>query len=304
MLKGYPLNIKSEEHRGELLRDARYYHLKGLEQRLILHEISHNLARRHTEILIRLDDIRQSGISYVADSADSQSSGPSPVSSSSNTPAASGWIHYQRPFVDSEAYALVVEITGDESMHLSIAPGPVGSPARMGRATFFRQTLARITSLFSLIASKMSLPIAQPLGLMMGEQSSGAAGTPVSPSDTGVSDERVKVRIGSDADVTIDGKRWQSDRRRDEAEDGSDSEADTPESASGHSGKKRRRVDDKSREDGEELVVTRSQWRLRVQPMSSGIRPGRSGMEVVLGAVKIDAYRSERARNARRGFLS
>ena len=58
-LKGYPVEVRGDEHRTELLRDARYFHLKGLEQRLIPHHISYNLARKTTEILVRLEDLRQ-----------------------------------------------------------------------------------------------------------------------------------------------------------------------------------------------------------------------------------------------------
>ena len=74
VLKGYPLKIRDEEHRAELLRDARFFHLKGLEQRLIAHHISYNLERQQSEIVIRLENIRQSGVSFVADSAESSAS--------------------------------------------------------------------------------------------------------------------------------------------------------------------------------------------------------------------------------------
>lgn len=300
VLKGYPLKILNEEHRAELLRDARYFHLKGLEQRLIPHQISYNLARQRTEIVIRLEDIRQSGVSFVADSADSNSSStvPSPASSSTVSVTGPGWVYYQRPYVDAEPSALIAEITGDESVHLSIAPGYANALARLARATFHRQTLIRITSLFSVIASKMNLPITQPLGLMMLECEAGASAPSVSPGDTSVSDEKVKARIGPDADVIIDGKAWIHGEENVEAEDDDDMDVDAANNA-----RKRQRRATVVEDDGEELIVKRSQWRLRVQPVSGGGQPARGGMEVVLGAVKIEAYRNERARNAERGFL-
>lgn len=48
-----------------------------------------------------------------------------------------------------------------------------------------------------------------------------------------------------------------------------------------------------------EWIVRTGQWRLRIQ----GTRGGKSAVECVLVAVKIDAYSCERARNASRGFL-
>lgn len=300
-LKGYPVEVRSEEHRTELLKDARYFHLKGLEQRLIPHEISYNLARRKTEILIRIEDIRQSGISFVADSA-SQSSSTSPESgSSSTTPSGPGWVYYQRPYVDSEAYSLIVEVSGEEATFLSIAPGSPSTPARLGRATFYRQTLARITSLFSVIANKMNLPITQPLGLMMMERGAGVASLPVSPGNTGVSEERVKVRIGADADVTVDGEKWLVGEDENDDDD-EESGMDIDPAESSRTNKKRKRTEEE--DEGEEWVVKQAQWRLRVQPMSGGAQAGRTGMEVILSAVKIEAYSNERARNVARGFLA
>ncbi|KAK5164480.1 uncharacterized protein LTR77_009686 [Saxophila tyrrhenica] len=302
ILKGYPVEIRSEEHRAELLRDARYFHLKGLEQRLIPHSISYNLARKRHEIAIRLEDVRQSGISYVADGV-AQSSGdaPSPAPTPSTPPTQPGWIYYQRPYVDGESHSLILEISGDESTFLSVAPAPSSpAPARLGRAMFQRQTLARVTSLFSVIANKMNLPITQPLGLMMMERGAGVASLPVSPGNTGVSEERVKVRIGADADVTVDGRPWKVGGEEEDDEDESGMDIDPSES--GRSGKKRKRNEDD--DDGEEWVLKKALWRLRVQPLSGGAQMGRSGMEVILGAVKIEAYSNERARNAARGFLT
>lgn len=300
VLKGYPLEIRNEEHRAELLRDARYFHLKGLEQRLIPHQISFNLARQQAEIVMRLEDIRQSGVSFVADDADSSSGStvPSPASSSTVSVTGPGWVHYQRPYVDAEPYALIIEITGDESMRLSVAPGSPTAQARLARATFHRQTLARMTSLFSVIASKMNLPVTQPLGLMMLEREAGATAPSVSPGNTGVSEEKVKARIGPDANVIIDGKVWPVRPEDVDSEDEDDMDVDANTTARS----RRRRTADEE-DGGKELVVKRSQWRLRVQPAGGGGQTARGGMEVILGAVKIEAYRNERARNAERGFL-
>ncbi|KAK3109597.1 hypothetical protein LTR53_016978 [Teratosphaeriaceae sp. CCFEE 6253] len=302
ILKGCPVEIKSDEHRSELLRDARYFHLKGLEQRLMPHAISYNLARKSSEILLRLEDIRQSGISFVSDSAATSPAASPGTATSSSTPTRPGWVHYQRPYVDSEAHSLIVETGGTECAMLSIAPGSSAAAARFGRATFHRQTLSRVTSLLSVIAHKMNLPITQPLGLLMMERGQGVAGLPVSPGNSGLSEERVKVRIGADAEVVVDGKRWAVGE---DEEDGSEAGSMSVDLAEGaRVGGKRRRVGGgEEEEEGEEWVLRKAQWRLRVQPLPGGAQAGRSGMEVILGAVKLEAYSSERGRNAARGFL-
>ncbi|KAK5138533.1 hypothetical protein LTR08_000121 [Meristemomyces frigidus] len=297
ILKGYPVEVRNDEHRTELLRDARYFHLKGLEQRLIPHKISYNLARKNTEIVIRLEDIRQSGVVFVSDGAGASSSS----SSAANTPNGPGWVFYQRPYVDPEAYSLIVDIGGDEGTFLSIGPGSSFSPARVGRASFHRQTLSRIASLFSVIANKINLPVTQPLGLMMMDRSAGVASVPVSPETTGLSEERVKVRIGSDADVTVDGIKWLVGEEDEDDDDGSGMEVDPSESSRAQ--RKRRRVH-AVEDEGEDWVVRRAQWRLRVQPAQPGAQGGKGGMEIILGAVKIDAVSSERGRNTARGFLT
>ncbi|KAK6439840.1 hypothetical protein LTR95_003935 [Oleoguttula sp. CCFEE 5521] len=291
VLKGYPLQIRCKEHREELLRDARYFHLKGLEQRLIPCDISHNLARGKSEILIRLEDVRQSGISFLSDAvaAPSEPSDASPASTVSLAPAigGAGWIYYQRPYIDAEAHALIVEISGDESTELAVAAPIHNAPVRYGRAVFSGLTLARITSLFGVVANKMNLPITQPLGLMLMDTGKGISSLGVSPRNTGISDERVKVRLGTDVDVMLDGK----ERRVKEEEGDVDMDADEDEAS-------RRREASGEEEEADEWIVKKAQWRLRVQPI-----PGGSGMEVILGAVKIEAYSSEKARNAARGFL-
>ncbi|KAK0912480.1 hypothetical protein LTR02_002864 [Friedmanniomyces endolithicus] len=274
LLKGYPVEIRSEDHRTELLRDVRYFHLKGLEQRLIPHTISYNLARKQSEILVRLEDIRQSGVSFVSDGAAASPASVSPGDSSASTPIGPGWVFYQRP---ARRWVLCGTVrTRDVPSTNAVADH----------------------ELLSVIANKMNLPVTQPLGLMMLERGAGVTGL---PGNSGPSDERVKVRIGPDAEVTVDGKRWPG---------GEDDEADSEASSMNidstgtpRAGGKRRRVGDED-EEGEEWIVRNAQWRVRVQPMQGAAQAGRSSMEVILGAVKIDAYSTERGRNAARGFLA
>ena len=110
----------------------------------------------------------------------------------------------------------------------------------------------------------------------------------------------MKVRIGSDAHVTVDGTLWLVGEDDEEEDDESGMDVDPSEA----SRSKKRKRGGEEQDEGEELVVKRGQWRLRVQPLAGGAQAGKSGMEVILGAVKIEAYSSERARNATRGFLS
>ncbi|KAI6828092.1 hypothetical protein KC332_g7606 [Hortaea werneckii] len=280
VLKGYPLEIRSEEHRQELLRDARYFHLKGLEQRLIPHHISYNMGRGTTEIVIRLEDVRQSGIVFVANKANESPSRDSPAgpeaTSSSVYP---GWIYYQRPYVDSEAYNLILEITGEEETYLSLMTDRASVAGRVAKAAFHRQTLARITSLFSVIATKANAPIIQAFSLQ----------------NPKFKDERVQVRIGSDAYVTLNGRPWSIESGIEVVEHADDEMND---------GRTLQQIEGRERIYGKgqdmDWIVKKAQWRLRVQPAHFG---GRSGVEVVLIPVRIEAITDERARNAARGFL-
>ena len=134
---------------------------------------------------------------------------------------------------------------------------------------------------------------------MMMERGAGVASLPVSPGNTGVSEEKVKVRIGVDADVTLDGERWfnQQEEEEEDEDDASGMDVDSAETL--RAKKRRRKVDEE--DEGEDWVVVKAQWRLRVQPVGGVV--GSSKMEVILGAVKIEAFSSERGRNTARGFL-
>lgn len=334
MLKGYPLHIRDQEHRAELLRDCRYFHLRGLEQKLIAHEISYNLERQRSEICLRLEDVKPSGVSFVSDIRHSEA------------PASGGWVNYARPFVDDTSYEMILEISA-ESMVVDL---------KDMRADFHGLTKARVSSLFQVVANKMNLPTNAPLGLMM--LSGGQSAQPASPGHTPLSEDRVKIRIERTADIILDGEPYEVDwsglhsrmQARAASEANTDPEA-MSETASTHGlsrtssfvgmpqpqrpqrqssvssdsaavqaqshlsvppvqatrflsgaplNKKRKRQD--SLESLGDWVVRTGQWRLRVQPNPQDLLRG--GYEIVFVAVKIDAYSEERARNARRSFLS
>ncbi|KAH6078135.1 hypothetical protein HBI65_226400 [Parastagonospora nodorum] len=293
ILQGYAPEIRNEVHRSQLLRDARYFHLKGLEQKLIPCEISYNLKRQESEILMRLEDIRQSGVSFVPDESlsDSESVSPSAAPSISFPSARPGLVSYARPYTDdhSQTNILVLEISNGESTTLHLSPSAQTSTTINPRATFHNSTLARITSLFSVIASKMGLPATQPLGLMYLQTGSGVAAQPVSPANSGVSEGRVRVRLDKDCAFSLDGEAAEISTDETSRRVGVRRERDATWVWGGA-------------RDGEETewIVKRAHWRLRVEPVEFD---GETRMQVVLCGVKVEVFSVERRRNVSRGFL-
>lgn len=331
ILQGYSIEIKSDEHRSQLLRDARYFHLKGLEQRLIPCEISWNLKRQQSEILVRLEDIRQSGVSFSPDKTPgdsettTQSGGqpqPSPSASKAASPATSmtscstacrpGFVSYARPYTDdhSRTNILILEVSARESTTLYLpfsAPQASLSPTLNLRVTFHNSSLARITSLFSVIASKMGLPPTQPLGLMYLQTGSGVAAQPVSPANSGVSERRVRVCLDTDCAISLDG--YAAELSVDEASNRVGiRRSPTPDCSDVHwlwgGAKPDPETRDTLRADEEEQqvewVVKRAHWRVRVEAIECD---GERRAQVVLLGVKIEAFSVERTRNVERGFL-
>lgn len=299
LLQGYDVYIRDEGHRAELLRDARYFHLRGVEQKLIPCDISFNLARGRREMLIKLEDIRQSGVGFTPDAHSAGVFRDNSGASKPATPLAAheqglgaptGCISYQRPFVDDRAADLVLEVSGAEAMTVDAAAL---------RAVFQDKTKARISSLFSVIANKLNLPSTVPLGLMMMQSGGGVAAQPVSPANSGVSGERVRVRVGRDAHVELDGAVVEWAEREVEAErrGGGGGASAAVERALPPV---RRWKDDVDIGLGAEWVVTKSQWRLRVEAAEDDS----SRVEVVMQAVRVQAHTEERFRNAKRGFLT
>jgi hypothetical protein len=341
LLQGYHVNIRDESHRAELLRDARYFHLKGVEQRLIPCDISFNLSRGTSEILVRLEDIRQSGVSFKTDTqlynsitTPTSTSGspvvpsskpPTPTpQSTTNTPAATpstssaGTVFYARPYTDDHTNTniLILEIGSPESTRLHFPPSTshtmsssASSPPSLDlRATFYGQTLARITSLFSVAAAKMGLPATQPLGLMMLQSGGGVAAQPISPANSGVSESRVRVRWEEDAWVEVDGMGVEVVKSengtvgvRKVRARGNRSVGDGEERMEGVDGEEEEWVlgGSKREEEEREWIVKKAHWRLRVEPVV-----GEGGrMQVVMCPVRIEAISCERTRNRQRGFL-
>lgn len=302
LLHGYPLHIRNEEHRASILRDCRYYHLRGLEQKVIPHEISENPLRGRSEIVIRLEDVRQSGVQFSSDT---------PVSSPLSDPGLTGgWVVYARPFVDDKSHYLIIEIGGD-SATLDLTSM---------RADFHGLTKARVSSLFQVVANKMNLPTKAPLGLMM--MSGGASTQPASPAHSALGEDRVAIRIDRDTDLVVDGESYafpSSDddsnlafspqprpmkrRRIDMEQMGSDRLSPfDPSSTNAYTYTSPHAHTETSQLNGvmsRNWIVRTGQWRLRVQRNESANR-----LELVFIAVKLDVYTTEWRRNRARQFLS
>ncbi|KAL1898886.1 hypothetical protein Sste5346_003297 [Sporothrix stenoceras] len=303
LLRGYPVSIRDETHRQTLLRDCRYFNFKGLEQKLIPHSLTYNLARLRYEMALRVEDVLKSGISVANE--------PTLVD-----PLA-GWVNYARPFVDDKPAELVLEI-GSENTKLhffppasttSVASPTPGSTGRHGtRAEFFRDTKIRIARLFEVISTKLNLPpTTQPLGLLMSK--GGASSQPPSPGNTPLSDDLVRVVLEPETAITLDGRPFALPETL--ADDDSATDAVLSPSGGGEPGpsRKRRRVDYAALSGGGSAVpggsagtawtIKTGLWRLRIQ----GVKNGKSAVECVLVGVKLDAMSSELARNQERGFL-
>lgn len=318
LLRGYPVHIRDAAHRASLLRDAKYFNFKGLEQRLIPHCLAFNQARCRDEISLRLDDVLKSGLSVAPE--------PTPAD-----PLA-GWVNYARPFVDEKPAELVLEI-GGEASKIIFAPGPESGATGM-RAEFFRDAKTRVGRMFEVIATKLNLPpTTQPLGLLMA--SGGAGSQPASPGNTPLSQDLVRVVLDPDTSIVLDGQPYtahqpsgegiRDDHQRQHQGAGGGGGGGNPmpaplwsvqdlpmsmgNSAAGGTPlppRKRRHVElGTPRGNGagaggaEEWVIKTGQWRLRIE----GVKNGKSSVECVLVAVKLDCLRSEHARNTQRAFL-
>lgn len=173
MLMGYEVEIRSPEHRANLLKDARYFHLKGLEQKLIHCEMSYNLKKGRNEILIRLEDIRQSGVGYLPDGQEG--------GEDANGRFVGGSVTYARPYSDDASlnHHLILETSSSETATLHFQP--TGSETTY--IDFQGDTLRRITALLNIVATKMGRDSTTPL-----------AGP------------RLSVEIDTDASLLLDGR--------------------------------------------------------------------------------------------------
>ncbi|KAF4126338.1 domain containing protein, partial [Geosmithia morbida] len=302
LLRGYPLEVRGEAHRETLARDARYFHFKGLEQKLVAHSLSYNPSRRRREIAIRLEAIQKRGISVVPDLGSVSYPGSNPDLDSDLDPGyATSWVWYARPFVDDQPAELVVEIGADPATVTltrqaddgiggsSSSGGGTAGPAATLTATavFSGDTAGRVARLLAVVGSKMT---------------SGPSG----PSPLSEQGGAIPASFPPEAAVVLDGvdlappHAYRDGDRGGEEEEVSSS-IDNP--------RKRRRV---HREaglgaradlglgpgfDGDVVwTVKKALWRVKVETVGDSVR-------CVLVAVKVDAVSSELGRNMTRTFL-
>ena len=265
LLRGYPVHIRNEAHRASLLKDCRYFNFKGLEQRLIPHSIAFNQSRLRDEITLRLEDILKSGVSVAAEPT--------------RTDPLAGWVNYARPFVDEHPAELVLEVGGEATR---LHPGHL-------RVEFLRDVRVRVARLLEVIDAKLNLaPSRPPLPLLPAEPS---------PGNTSLADDLVPVVLGPEASIVLDGRPWSPGMDEGDEEDDDDMAGD----ASLLPERKRRRTELSSAAGGADgWVVRTGQWRIRIQSS----RNGKSPVECVFVAVKLDAISSERSRNSSRSFLN
>ncbi|KAK6505973.1 hypothetical protein TWF506_010900 [Arthrobotrys conoides] len=174
LLRGYPVEIRSDTHRAALLRDCRYYHLRGLEQKLIAHTISYNSTREREEITIRIEDIKPSGLNFALDSSDKML----------------GFVTYARPFNDETGRELVLEIGNEHIIVSSVTMS----------ATFREDTKKRVAAIAKLIFGKISsastAATRRAIPALLGQPYTPAA------------DLAMRVIVDEDTDVLLDGRAW------------------------------------------------------------------------------------------------
>jgi hypothetical protein len=291
LLRGYPVHIRDDAHRQTLLRDVRYFNFKGLEQRLIPHSITYNQSRRREEIVLRLADVMKSGVTVA----------PEPIASDPNV----GWVNYARPFVDAPAYELILEIGGEAT---KLCLGQETTPT----IEFLRDTKVRIARLLGVIASKLSLPPTSQTLDLLGFDSQSA-----DPGDAQLNESAIRVELDPEASIVLDGSRWSPSTHK-LIDDGAgatappDVDVQFPPFVSDVSSlsrgavsptRKKRRLDQQDPFETaptNEWIIRTGQWRLRIQ----SARDRTPAVECAFVAVKLDAIRSELARNASRGFLA
>lgn len=251
-LRGYPLRIKDEEHRAELLRDCRYFHLRGLEQRLVRCEIGFDAKRDVEEITIGLEDVKTTGLSIVE-----RNNLPVQEPDVPAIVSRRGWVHYKRPFVDEQARELIIEIGGEKD--------PTMLDLDEGKAAFRGRSQAKVDALLKAVAKKVDPDVTLTL-----------------PGDGSLT-----FSINETTDLNLDGKSASLEAW--------DNMADETAARRG----KKRKLDDTVEREPVQWEVRTGQWKLLLhRPLDS------CNMAIVLVAMKIDAFSCEKARNARRRFLS
>ncbi|KAG6008542.1 hypothetical protein E4U21_004382 [Claviceps maximensis] len=299
LLRGYEVRVRDEAHRQELLRDARYFHFKGLEQQLLPHHLCYNSFQGYSEITMRLENVQKSGISIVYEQEQQQTWSPFFAR-----------ISYARPYIDDSSADLILEI-GDQSSRIHFHSHTNTGP----RLELLGDAKARVGKLLQVIATRLNLPsTTQTPGLPIASCST--ASQPAAPGITPLGQgDVVRVVLGPETSITLDGREYIAPAAEksgqptdlcmslDSSSSPSSFSASVPSSHHHPNGdtvpqlypRKRKRAEDVQHS----WTVMTGQWRLRI--LATNI--ARSTVECVFVAVKIDAVSSEMKRNSARQFL-
>jgi hypothetical protein len=184
LLKGYQVEVRSEEHRKMLVRDARYFCFRGVEQGLVRCRVSAFLDDAASEgdgdgvvreeIEIGVGDVRVSGVSFV-EGVEGDGSGKEGFH---------GEVQYARPYVDDIGRRLVLEVGGD-----SVVRVVMDCDGKSGHAKFWGKTAVKMKRLVGVVGTRSGLSL---------PDSEGRQGVPFG----------VRCTIGNQAVVVVDGKRW------------------------------------------------------------------------------------------------
>ncbi|KAK2601989.1 hypothetical protein QQS21_004415 [Conoideocrella luteorostrata] len=238
LLRGYPVHIRNQSHREELLRDARYFHFKGLEQQLIPHQISYNSLRQQEEITIQLENIKKSGISVSVGGA---------ITATSSAPV---FVNYARPHVDDRGRELILEIRGEATRICFKQNGP--------QAEFLKETRNRVLKLLEIVMEKLDLiPSTKTLKLQRSiDKNEQLLDLTIARSNV----HFIPISLETQSDITVDGKRYTKELAS-ATDDGTNS---------GDCTRKRQRKDG----PGVSWIVKTGQWRVSIKGKHAGNGPG------------------------------
>ncbi|KAI9882619.1 MAG: hypothetical protein M1823_005629 [Watsoniomyces obsoletus] len=277
MLRGYPLRIRDDEHRQALVRDCRYYRFQGLEQQLIPHDIRYNRVRETTELLLRLEDVRISGLSVATAEKDKST--------------VIGYVHYQRPFVDQTPEELLLEI------------GHSCTTVEFGQMTAFFEpkSVQEKTRFLHAVWTKAVAWLESEIGPTDQDISGIGPGPPDGTKRSGKK-APLKVYFHPDAHVTLNGRTFMEhqDTHCECCPEGN------PVDGSSATGDGIERLGDICSPawtfpQPDEWYIANGQWRIRLE---AKIWLSKWILQIILVAVKLDAHTDDATHNARRTFLT
>ena len=255
LLQGNDIHIRDHEHRESLRRSCRRLYIRGLEQRLTPHRISHNLVLGRSEMLLRLEDVHPSGIQFVANTFDPDAC----------RECLTGWFLYKRRFDEKAEHELVFEVS-EEAFQID---------TETEQATVHLETRARLLELYRFVETNVNhaLEHMRPSkGCLLRDK--------VKLNNTILEGNYVTMRIDENTELNLNSRFPES----------------TPSSPQAMSenvlGGATARM----------WYVTKGQWKLVAK--ISRVSPTEEQIDVELVTLKLEAYTTQRGRNASRQYLT